>query len=293
MGSCSGIFCNNNIDHVSTNSNKIRTDIIIEKKLDKDFLTKYYSQLALLNRVTFLQKKIKDFLKLNKTKMKIKKSFESNKVNASSKKQKSLNNNTSSDDIKLKKNTMDNTTDDSFKNNKKEKEQKTYEADEEELMKVEQINPQLMNNNLKEAFKKRKTYVENDPRDALHDGVRRYYSKIIEEQSSYEGEWKNGMRDGFGILCWGDESKFIGNFVENEVVGYGKLYHKDGDYYKGMWNNFQANGIGKYRTKHKAYYKGYWLNDKQDKFGMEKWPKGSNFIGDYKNGNKNGIGIID
>ena len=127
MGNCSGIFCNNNIDHVSTNSQKIRTDIIIEKKIDKDFLTNYYSQNPLLNRVIFLQKKIKDFLKQNRTKMRIKKSYESNKLNTNAKKQKSYsksNDNISSDDIKVKKNTMDNTTDDSFKNNKKEKEQR-------------------------------------------------------------------------------------------------------------------------------------------------------------------------
>lgn len=73
----------------------------------------------------------------------------------------------------------------------------------------------------------------------------------------------------------GEESKFIGNFIQDKVIGYGRLFHEDGDSYKGMWNDFQANGIGEYKTKHKAYFRGYWDSDKQDKFGMEKWPKGS------------------
>ena len=61
MGNCGGIFCNNTIDHASTISHKIKTDIIIEKKIDKNFLSNYYSQSTHLNRVMFLQKKIKDF----------------------------------------------------------------------------------------------------------------------------------------------------------------------------------------------------------------------------------------
>ena len=47
----------------------------------------------------------------------------------------------------------------------------------------------------------------------------------------------NGKRDGYGILCWGNESKFIGMFKQDKVIGYGKLYHEDGNVYKGKWKN--------------------------------------------------------
>ena len=74
-----------------------------------------------------------------------------------------------------------------------------------------------------------------DPRDGPFDNKRRKYPKIKEDQSSYEGEWKNGKRDGFGILCWGEESKFMGYFEDDKVIGYGKLWQDNGDMYKGNW----------------------------------------------------------
>lgn len=41
-----------------------------------------------------------------------------------------------------------------------------------------------MNSNLKDAFKKdeNKSYLEDDPRNAPNDDVRRYYPKIKEEK---------------------------------------------------------------------------------------------------------------
>ena len=105
-------------------------------------------------------------------------------------------------------------------------------------------------------LKGKKTYSSqnkiNDPRDGPFDNVRHSFPKIIEDESSYEGEWKNGKRDGFGILCWRNISKFIGQFSEDKVLGFGKLVHEDGDTYTGYWNDFQAQGIGYYKTKKKA-----------------------------------------
>ena len=132
-----------------------------------------------------------------------------------------------------------------------------------------------------------------DPRDGPFDDKRRKYPKILEDESSYEGEWKNGKRDGLGILCWKDVSKFIGEFIEDKVLGFGKLIHEDGDIYTGYWNDFQAQGIGYYKTKKEASYEGYWKNDKQNGFGIEKWPRGSNYLGEYIDGNKEGYGILN
>ena len=86
-----------------------------------------------------------------------------------------------------------------------------------------------------------------DPRYGPFDDKRHKYPKIFEDESSYEGEWKNGKRDGLGILCWKDVSKFIGEFIEDKVLGFGKLIHEDGDIYTGYWNDFQAQGIGYYK----------------------------------------------
>ncbi len=143
--------------------------------------------------------------------------------------------------------------------------------------------------------KKNQSHINDskDPRYGPFDDKRHKYPKIFEDESSYEGEWKNGKRDGLGILCWKDVSKFIGEFIEDKVLGFGKLIHEDGDVYTGYWNDFQAQGIGYYKTKKEASYEGYWKDDKQNGFGIEKWPRGSNYLGEYIDGNKEGFGILN
>jgi hypothetical protein len=144
-------------------------------------------------------------------------------------------------------------------------------------------------------LKHKKTLGDNsdDPRLGPNDNVRRKYPTIREDDSTYTGEWKNGMRDGYGILVWKDISKYIGEFVDNKVSGFGKFYYEEGDTYTGYWVNFQANGVGIFKTTKDASYQGYWLNDKQDSFGIENWPRGSSYTGEYKNGNKEGIGLLN
>ena len=133
----------------------------------------------------------------------------------------------------------------------------------------------------------------NNPWDGPFDDVRRWYKRINEEQFYYEGEWKNGKRDGYGVLSWKDMSKYIGEFKDDKVNGFGQLWHEEGDTYTGYWNDFQAEGIGVYRTTRDASFQGYWLGDKQNGFGVEIWPKGSHYIGDYVNGFKHGIGTLN
>ena len=87
-------------------------------------------------------------------------------------------------------------------------------------------------------------------------------------------------------------AKFIGYFIQDQVKGFGKLIDNNGDEYIGYWNNSQANGVGIYTRKKIISYKGYWKNDRQDKFGIEEWPK-FDYIGDYLNGVKEGIGIMN
>ena len=94
---------------------------------------------------------------------------------------------------------------------------------------MEKIIPNIINEEIMNNFNKKDKIInsENDPRNNQNDGMRRYFPKFNEEFFSYEGEWKNGMKDGFGILSW-DKSKFIGEFIEDKISGYGKLIVKNG-----------------------------------------------------------------
>ena len=130
------------------------------------------------------------------------------------------------------------------------------------------------------------------PKKCPFDNKRRKFPILLQGDFSYEGEWKNGKRDGLGIYIKKNVFKFIGYFIQDYVNGFGKLTDSNGDIYIGYWQNSQANGVGEYTRKKIISYRGWWKNDKQDKFGIEKWPK-LDFIGDYVNGVKEGYGIMN
>ena len=144
-----------------------------------------------------------------------------------------------------------------------------------------------------DLFSKQKTINNEDPRNGPFDGKRRNYPILHKDSFSYEGEWKNGKRDGIGILIKKDIARFLGEFVENKVNGFGKLFFEEsGDEYIGYWKDSQTNGIGIYNKRGLISYKGEWKKDKQNGFGVEKWPK-FEYEAEDSNGNKEGYGIFN
>ncbi len=143
-----------------------------------------------------------------------------------------------------------------------------------------------------DLFTKQNIKNNEDPRNEPHDGKRRKYPKLSQYNFSYEGEWKNGKRDGLGTLIKKDVAIFIGEFIEDKVNGFGKLLDECGDEYIGYWKESQAHGLGIYNKKGVISYKGKWNKDKQNEFGIEKWPK-LEYIGEYLNGNKEGYGVLN
>ena len=152
-----------------------------------------------------------------------------------------------------------------------------------------------MNMFQEDIFSKQKLNNNNgDPRNGPFNGKRKKYPIIIQDDFSYEGEWKNGKRDGIGVLIKKDEAKLIGEFIEDKPNGFGILLDENGDgfEYKGYWKDSKAHGYGIYKKKEVISYKGFWENDKPNKFGIEKWPQ-LEYIGEYLNGNKEGYGVFN
>lgn len=114
----------------------------------------------------------------------------------------------------------------------------------------------------------------------------------FENGSIYIGEWKNGLRDGFGVHSWLDGSRYEGEWLKDVANGKGKLIHADGDIYEGDWVNDKAEGKGIYIFANGSLYRGDWKEDKQDGSGSEIWPDGAKYQGDYKLGKKEGQGIL-
>jgi hypothetical protein len=182
-----------------------------------------------------------------------------------------------------------------FKNKNNMKKIKTIGG--ENYLNFPRVDPRFRSNKLfsEDPFSRpttSKTLI-NDPRNGPLDNIRRFYPKIEQDEFSYEGEWKNGHRDGLGVLVWKGIAKFIGEFIEDRVKGFGLLFHDDGSQYIGYWNEFQAHGLGIYRIKKTISYEGWWVNDRQSGFGIENWPRNTWFKGNYLKGNKEGIGILN
>jgi len=108
----------------------------------------------------------------------------------------------------------------------------------------------------------------------------------------YVGEWKNNMRDGFGIMRFEDESVYEGDWIANKrhgkgklkmifmtpegekqhmtyegqfqndnISGYGVMIWSNGDVYKGEWENGKRQGRGQLKFKDKGWIYGIFNND--------------------------------
>lgn len=51
--------------------------------------------------------------------------------------------------------------------------------------------------------------------------------------SFYDGEWKNDMSNGKGVLTFYDSRRYLGDFKNNHYHGTGLLTWPDGDCYEG------------------------------------------------------------
>jgi len=54
---------------------------------------------------------------------------------------------------------------------------------------------------------------------------------------TYEGNFRNGVREGYGTLIFAEESKYVGNFKNNLPNGIGKFIKKDKEEISTNWIN--------------------------------------------------------
>jgi len=70
------------------------------------------------------------------------------------------------------------------------------------------------------------------------------FGKMINPKTDekYEGEWRNGKRDGRGVEFYADgEKKYVGNFKNGKYDGNGSFFYKNGDKYVGKYKNGAMN----------------------------------------------------
>ena len=143
---------------------------------------------------------------------------------------------------------------------------------------------------LKNDFSYIKENYEGEYRNSLKEG----YGKCIYENSNYYiGEWKNGLRNGKGVI-YNKKGEIIykGNFKNDKYNGYGEYFYEDGKYYIGQWENGERNGKGiLYYENNKIQYEGDFKDDKFNGYGKYFYEDGKFYIGEWNNGEKSGDGI--
>lgn len=75
------------------------------------------------------------------------------------------------------------------------------------------------------------------------EGTMEYHSGS--PKVSYVGHWKNGNRDGYGVLRFSNGSRYEGDFKNGKYDGEGTLYYQSGEKYVGGFKNGKYDGKGK------------------------------------------------
>lgn len=110
---------------------------------------------------------------------------------------------------------------------------------------------------------------------------------------SYEGEFKDGLRCGRGVLRSGFGDTYDGSFVSDAFDGEGTMHYANGDVYSGYWSKGRRAGVGRLAYKSGAIYDGHWRNGYYDGEGTlmnSKKSGGGSFSGTWRAGLRHGIG---
>jgi len=87
------------------------------------------------------------------------------------------------------------------------------------------------------------------------EGTMRYQS------GKYVGQWKNGLRHGFGKFTWNNVDTYSGNWFEDKRHGEGTYIWHDGSKYKGHYSHGVRSGYGIYYYTNGTIYEGTWQSN--------------------------------
>lgn len=111
--------------------------------------------------------------------------------------------------------------------------------------------------------------------------------------SVYEGDWKDNMRHGVGVLTFASGLEYSGEFFKDSIHGQGTITLIDASVYTGSFFNGLFHGNGTLEDEaNKRIYTGEFSNGARDGEGEERYPNGTRYKGEYKNGKRQGFGTL-
>lgn len=80
-------------------------------------------------------------------------------------------------------------------------------------------------------------------------------------ESTYEGHYKNGIREGKGKFTHADGTVRQGTFVNGQLIGFGTMDSENGETYEGNFINYRMHGKGKATWGNGSTFEGYFVSD--------------------------------
>lgn len=108
----------------------------------------------------------------------------------------------------------------------------------------------------------------------------------------YEGEFKNGLCDGWGAYTHRNGDRYEGEFRNDMKQGKGTFTYRNGEKYIGAFAHDMKNGRGTFMFKDGSRYVGEFKNDMIDGKGTMHYSNRNRYSGDFLRGLKHGNGIF-
>lgn len=108
----------------------------------------------------------------------------------------------------------------------------------------------------------------------------------------YEGEFKDGLFNGWGLYFYRNGDRYEGEFRDDMKNGRGTLIYQNGDRYVGDFKDDMRSGKGSLAFQNGDRYVGAFANDMMNGKGTLLYQNGNRYAGDFRNGLKHGNGVF-
>ena len=108
---------------------------------------------------------------------------------------------------------------------------------------------------------------------------------------TYTGEFKDGLRNGPGVLLMPGNRKIVGVWEMGEIRE-GTFTQSDGTTYTGQWLYRERNGQGTMTYPDGRKYTGEFKNDLRHGQGTMIYPDGRKYVGEFHYGERSGKGTL-
>lgn len=150
------------------------------------------------------------------------------------------------------------------------------------------------------------SWYEGSIKNGVRDG-KGVYTCVTEDPFVYDGEWKNGMFNGFGICHYGSQDSnywYEGQFKDCLREGKGTMHYPSGNVYEGDWHMDKRHGQGKF-TWHEngSYYVGEFVDGELNGRGemvygfasqtpSAQFVQANRYVGEFANSKRSGQGTF-